>query len=184
MGVMCISQIAKINPESYFVDTNIWINCFFHPMKQPIRQTIDKSKKYLNFFEKITKDGGKIFTSSLCYSELFSAIEKFYLNKFKMDFNLDKCNLKSYRRHEIYSQDRGEIMSDVDLVWTELSDYAEILAFTFDNKISLSKTLKSNFLLDAHDAVYLEIMFMNNIRNIISEDSDFNKIGNIDVYHV
>ena len=133
MGVMCISQIAKINPESYFVDTNIWINCFFHPMKQPIRQTIDKSKKYLNFFEKITNDGGKIFTSSLCYSELFSAIEKFYWRNFK---------------------------------------------------IGLSETLKSNSLLDAHDAVYLKIMSMNNIKNIITEDSDFNEIKNIDVYHV
>lgn len=184
MGVMCISQIVKINPESFFVDTNIWINCFFHPMKQPIRQTIDKSKKYLNFFEKIAKDGGKIFTSSLCYSELFSAIEKFYWRNFKIDSNLNECTLKSYRKHTSYSRARDEIMDDVDIAWKELSYYAQILAFTFDDKLSLSETLKSNSLLDAHDAVYLKIMSLNNIKNIITEDSDFNEIKNIDVYHV
>lgn len=119
MGVMNISQITNINSESYFIDTNIWINCFFYPVKQPIEKTINKSREYLNFFEKTLNNGGKIFTSSLCYCELFSAIEKFYWKMFKAELNLGECNLKSYRKHPSYS--RSNIIDDVEFVWDELS---------------------------------------------------------------
>lgn len=63
--------------------------------------------------------------------------------------------------------------------------YTKIIAFTFDEiTSSLSNILRCGSLLDAHDAVYLEIMSRNKIRNILTEDSDFNNIINIDVYHV
>lgn len=65
MGVMNISQITNINSESYFIDTNIWINCFFYPVKQPIEKTINKSREYLNFFEKTLNNGGK-YLPPLC----------------------------------------------------------------------------------------------------------------------
>lgn len=184
MGVININQINRYNDKAvFFVDTNVWINCFFDSSKSFNEKSQRKSRAYLEFFEKIKNNGGEIVTSSICYSETFSVIEKQYLGSFEKKNGLHDVKLKDYRKHSSYS--RELIINDNNLLWSDVLIYiSKIIPFIFDDgaRQKISSNLANNTL-DAHDAVYLDIMSTNNIRNIITEDSDFDNIQNIDVYH-
>lgn len=185
MGVMTIEQIGKsLLDEKYFVDTNVWVYqaYFANKVIGAELQEVEKQKlsDYSAFLQKVKQDGGKLYTSSLCLSELGHFIEKQAYQHYK------KTNpsilLKDFRA--IQTQ-RKIILQDIEQAWEDIKSLAEILPFHIESQIGDKMVAEmKKYPLDAYDALFLLTMNQHKITNIISDDRDFHSISYIDIYTV
>lgn len=178
---MQISSIGKapLN-EGYFVDTNIWVYQAYYANKvvEPTSQVFQKLNDYSDFLQKIKHDGGILYTSPLCLSELGYFIEKQAHQHYKNTHT--QISQKEFRA---ITAQRTIILKDIQQAWEDIKSLAEILPFHTDNQMgdNLIQTMQQ-YPLDAYDAVFLLTMQKHNIRNIISDDKDFHPISTIDIY--
>ena len=181
MNVMRIGSIkSPLSGEKFFVDTNIWLyqsyasGAFFSEHSQ------EKATSYSDFIQKVLSDGGQLFTSSLCLSEVAHVLEKksFEIYRAKQP----NCTLKEFRA---IKTERNKIISAVADVWEEIKSLSTIIEMniTKDNGDLILKKLNIAPL-DSYDAQYLIMMENNKISNILTDDKDFQNIASIDVYTI
>lgn len=181
MNVMRIGSIkSPLSGEKFFVDTNIWLyqsyvsGAFFSEHSQ------EKATSYSDFIQKVLSDGGQLFTSSLCLSEVAHVLEKksFEIYRAKQP----NCTLKQFRA---IKTERNKIISAVTDVWEEIKSLSTIIEMniTKDNGDLILKKLNIAPL-DSYDAQYLIMMENNKISNILTDDKDFQNIASIDVYTI
>ncbi|MFZ7342914.1 type II toxin-antitoxin system VapC family toxin [Avibacterium volantium] len=184
MGVMNISQIGKTSlNDSYFVDTNIWIYQVYYANKGIDDLGNDKMKKlsnYSDFLQRVKQDGGKLYTSPLCLSELGHFIEKQAYNHYKETNSQSSITLKSFRA---ISDKRQIIVKDIQQAWEDIIYLAEILELNTNQQTGSDLiAAMEDYPLDAYDSIFYLTMKQHNIRNIISDDRDFHPISSIDIY--
>lgn len=181
MGVMNINNInSSLKGERFFVDTNIWILLTYIASKSFELSESIKSKisAYSAFIQKVKEEGGQIYTSSLCLSEIGHVIER---KSFENYPNPNKTiKLKQYRNIQT---ERDIIVKDIDEVWDEIKSQATVLEHSINQQMGDQLiTLLKNAPLDAYDAAFILAMKENRILNIITDDKDFQKVNSIDIY--
>ncbi len=184
MGVMSISSIGKVPlNEKYFIDTNIWVYQAYYANKviEPTEDISQKLNGYSEILQKIKQDGGELYTSPLCLSELGYFIEKQAYQHYKKTHN-SHLSQKEFRAIE---GQRTQILKDTQQAWEDIKSLAEILPFNTDTQTG-DKLIQimQQYPLDAYDAVFLLTMQKHKITNIISDDKDFHAISSIDIYTI
>ncbi|MDP9500355.1 type II toxin-antitoxin system VapC family toxin [Bisgaard Taxon 45] len=183
-NLMLINDIPRKThcAGQYFVDTNVWVYYAYMANKSYnlSKDNQDKLKGYSRFIEKVQEDGGSLFTSSLCLSELANAIERKALEQYNYNHNTS-LNIKQFRT---ISQERQQIVDDIHTAWCSIKDIATIIEH------SISKETGEHIIteiratpLDAYDAIFLQLIKNKRLTNIITDDKDFQKVSdNIDIY--
>ncbi|HDR1039433.1 TPA: type II toxin-antitoxin system VapC family toxin [Pasteurella multocida] len=183
-NLMFINQIPRNIPCSgqYFVDTNVWVYYAYMANKSYnlSKENQYKINEYSRFIEKVKESGGSLFTSSLCLSELANVIERKALEQYNHNNN---TSLKIKKFREI-SQERQQIVDDIDTAWCSIKDIATIIEH------SISKETGEHIIteiraapLDAYDAIFLQLIKNKKLTNIITDDKDFQEVSDhIDIY--
>ncbi|MBE2895736.1 type II toxin-antitoxin system VapC family toxin [Pasteurellaceae bacterium HPA106] len=182
MGIMKISNISKssLSGQKFFVDTNIWIYQTYVSGAFLSEHSQKKAIKYSDFIQQVLSNNGKLFTSSLCLSELAHVIEKKSFENYKV--NNPNITLKKFRG---IKTEREKVISIVSLAWEDIKSISTIIEIniTKDNGNHIIDKLREAPL-DAYDAYYLLIMENNKISNILTDDKDFQTVQSIDVYSI
>lgn len=185
-SVMLINEINRKMKCSgkYFVDTNVWVYYAYMAHKA---YNLDETKKnkldsYTSFIEKIVEDGGELFTSSLCLSELANAIEREALRQYN-EIHGSVLNQKQFRG---IGKERAKIISDIEMAWFSIKNVATIIEHSISKKTGdgIITEIKSAPV-DAYDAIFLQLIKDQKIINIITDDKDFQKaVEHIDIYTI
>ena len=86
-------QSKTLKDQKFFVDTNVWIFNFLYSKKSFDLEFENKQKMegYSQFIEDVLENGGQLYTSPLCLTELAYRLENF---EYSSDKNL---TLKEFR---------------------------------------------------------------------------------------
>lgn len=183
-NLMLINNISRNTPcsEKYFVDTNVWVY-YAYMSNKSYNLSEDKKNKinnYSRFIEKVVEDGGSLFTSSLCLSELANVIERKALEQYN-DNHKTSLNIKLFRKIE---QERKQILDDINTAWRSITDIATIIEHSISKETGyhIINEIKAAPL-DAYDAIFLQLIKNKKLTNIITDDNDFQNVSDdIDIY--
>lgn len=172
--VIDISQDVPQKGDFFFIDTNIWYWLAYNPPAAP-------SPSYANYFS-----SALVNDSTLCYSEiLLPELAHIIETNERHIFNRrhgSNFSVKGFRRN--HPSQRVSIASKVKLVWDQVKRDAHSLKLElYDSAIgdrAISR-LESQ-MVDGYDLFILEIMENENITKVITHDSDYLTVPNIQVF--
>jgi hypothetical protein len=97
------------------------------------------------------------------------------------DFSHCQCSLKEYRHN--FPKERINVTAELPAVWGQVKSMASVISVNIDENI-VNEFLKrfKNEKVDGYDIFMLECMQKHEIRNIITDDSDFATVSGIQVF--
>lgn len=169
----------NLKNEHFFIDTNVWIFLTFMSSEISDHEK-NKARYYSEFIQKIKDASSKIYTSPICLTELIHVIERSFLKLYNEN---NKCEftLKDFRN---VKDEREKVIEKIENCWEEVNNYEPIiLPFNIQNNYTdkIINELKSSKL-DSYDVILLHTMRTHKIKNILTDDKDFQTIKDIDVY--
>lgn len=172
-------QSKTLKDQKFFVDTNVWIFNFLYSKKSFDLEFENKQKMegYSQFIEDVLENGGQLYTSPLCLTELAYRLENF---EYSSDKNL---TLKEFRS---IKEKRDKVINEIELTWKEIESLVSgVLDLCIDHRTpaNMLNEMKS-YPLDSYDAMLFMTMKKHKITNLVSDDKDFRQKSDIDVYHI
>ena len=164
------------NEEIFFVDTNVLFAVHF----LELRWEAEKVSQYANFILGLLKNGNKICVSALNLQELFHLVENNEFRQYKAVNHLGgSFNKKMYREIE---EERTRLAQDLQNKYLEISEQYSVVSG------NITGDMIKQFLDDYNKHFFDPIDFLtvkynsNDIVNFITDDSDFKKYPEINVY--
>ena len=164
------------NEEIFFVDTNVLFAVHF----LELRWESEKVSQYSNFILGLLKNGNKICVSALNLQELFHLVENNEFRQYKTVNHLGgSFNKKMYREIE---EERARLAQDLQNKYLEISEQYSVVSG------NITGDMIKQFLDDYNKHFFDPIDFLtvkynsNDIVNFITDDSDFKKYPEINVY--
>ncbi|HEI6905125.1 TPA: PIN domain-containing protein [Yersinia enterocolitica] len=172
-----ISVDTPQKEEFFLVDTNVWYWMTYTKGITPSRPYLSIYPKYLS---NVIANDAVLLHSGLSLAELTHIIERTEREIHEKAIN-KKIKTKEFR-HD-YPNERNTALSEIETSWLQV----ENLAVNIDINICTAVTnrciqsLKTNTL-DGYDLMILDSMSQNNIKNIITDDSDYVTVKDINVF--
>jgi predicted nucleic acid-binding protein len=172
-NVIDISQDVPQRGDIFFVDTNIWYWLTYNPSAAP-------SNSYANYFSNALTNNATLCYSEILLPELAHIIER---NECKIFNQRNRTTFegKDFRRN--HPNERRAIATKVRTAWEQIKRDAQPLHLTLyealgDQAINRFATQ----MVDGYDLFILEIMEQEKIIKIITHDSDYVTVPNIQVF--
>lgn len=176
-----LSTVKPVRQDRFFVDSNVWFwftycaSKEFSDANQPRHYQLEK---YPKFIEEALDIGASLYHSPLVYTELANIIEKtehgIYVNKY------GEIERKKFRA---IAHCRERVLKEVDQAWKIISTVSSCLDIHLKaNLIPHIHKLLVSSKLDSYDALYLQVMQLENIEKLISDDGDFVETPLKDLY--
>lgn len=179
-----IDGTSKIKIKNIAVDTNILLWTFYG--KTTYVQSYQK-KIYPSFLAKLIQDKScKIYTTTLNIAELYNVIEKneyeLYLDRNKLKEN--EFTRKQYRKIQA---ERKMIKEELDLIYNQVKKCMNISEYVISNETLLEfQNDYDNHKYDMNDFSLIKFCLDNDIKNILTDDKDFNSnlkmLNSINIY--
>jgi len=172
--VVNISRDVPQNGDIFFVDTNIWYWLTYKPSAAP-------SPNYANYFSNALVNEAMLCYSEILLPELAHIIEKNECNIFNRRNGKDFL-VKDFRRN--HPRERIPIASIVKLAWDQVKRDAQPLELKlYESPISDRAINRfATQMVGGYDLFILEIMEIEGITKIITDDSDYVTVPNIQVF--
>lgn len=166
-----------------FVDTNVWFWFSYTKASLDLRddrkREIDSFLQFINFF--LSKK--TLYSCGLIYAELTSLVERTELELYRSKLSKpdSSMGLKKFRRE--YPRSRLGAIKEAKLAWEMVESCSELIPMNLDlNFVQAASKQATNFLLDSYDLFYYEIMRINKIDCILTDDKDFLSVPGLKVF--
>jgi predicted nucleic acid-binding protein len=184
--MMQIKNLNNYSPkkgERYLVDTNVWY--WFTYVSSKEMKVIDVPQKYQMsdypaFIEKTLNSESELFHCALNLAELAGSIERSEFKIFQAVKQDTQATKKMYRQ---MPAERSGVLNEIYLAWDTIEALSTCLEITLNNSsVEKSKNLLKQSNLDSYDSFYVQLMELNGITNIITDDGDFSSLKGCTVY--
>ena len=186
-----IFDISAIEPSAndvFFVDTNVWYwltyassKTFLDPSQEPQKYQTDS---YPSFIQKAMDANSKLYYSPLSLAELANTIERKEYEIFDM-FNATNNNGQRVHRKKFrkIASERKGVVQEVDAAWAMITTIGNSLDCELTEKLSEDSldTFKAS-MLDPYDSFFFEIMKLNGLNKIITDDIDFDSANGLEIF--
>ncbi|MEJ5151253.1 hypothetical protein [Comamonas sp. MYb396] len=182
-SVVDINSDTPKPSDRFFVDTNVlfWMgyskasHLAFNPLQYQVND-------YPNYTDLAIGKDCKLFHTGLCISELVHLIEYSELKIFNSNKSEDqKIKIKTFRNN--YPIERCKVHTEIKLACEYVTSTSELLSANIDLEKSQSLVREFDICkVDGYDFFNLKVMHLNNITQIITDDSDFACIDDITLF--
>ncbi len=176
-AVIDINSDTPTHSDAFLVDSNVWYWMTYTNAGHNANnyQLLD----YSCYINKALDVGSKVYYTGLSLAELSHLIEKTEREIFERLHFLIRP--KEYRHNQ--PGERNRIVSEVQTAWAQVKSLADFLFVIIDepNTEAALKTFYSERV-DGYDLFILETMKNHNVTQIITDDSDFSTIPNVQVF--
>lgn len=167
------SDIPK-EEDIFLIDTNVWFWATYSNATSSTPQY-----DYSQYLNKALAINSKIHHSGLSLAELSHIIEKTEWEIYNQW--VSSIKLKEFR-HNITSE-RQRIVSEVKAVWSQVTNLAQPLEISIDNKtVGAALNRFQTEKVDGYDLFILESMKKHGVEQVITDDGDFSTVPNIKVF--
>lgn len=169
--IVDVSLDTPNKDDIFFVDTNVWLWLTYS--KLPARN--NNYEKYIN---KALAAGSTILYCGLSLAEIAHAIEKSEREIYES--LKGKIKPKQYRHLKM---ERQKVVSEISAAWNQVKNLATHAPVNIDQDVidSVYKMIL-NEQIDGYDSFILKCLQLHNVKNIITDDSDFAGIPDIQVF--
>jgi predicted nucleic acid-binding protein len=160
--------------DRYFVDSNVWFWLTYaasNEISTPNAPLRYQTQSYPEYIEKVLDEGARLYHCPLTLSELSSIIERTELDIYRLKKSLPRITKKEFRN---IAECRARVVKQISLAWSTISQMSECLNITLNEDLADGAIkVMGETLLDPYDAFYIDSMSIYDIKNIITDDSDF-----------
>ena len=164
--------------DIFFVDTNIWYWLTYSNASHTAQPY--QLNEYPNYIANALTN-----TATLCYSELLLPELAHIIETTERDiFNVGRTpRLKGKEFRRLYPRNRISIANEVKVVWEQVKGDAQPLALSLYEDIADRAISRfESQMVDGYDLFILEIMEKENITKVITDDSDYVTVPDIQVF--
>jgi predicted nucleic acid-binding protein len=140
-----------------------------------------QTSRYPSYISKALSKHSTLTYSGLSLGELAHLIEKTEREIFNTSLTNQEVIPKEYRHN--YPQERANVLTQVQTVWSQVKSIAVPVALTIDETVTNAALNRFRTeLLDGYDLFFLETMQKEGISQIITDDSDFATVSDLTVF--
>jgi len=170
-------NLQRLKPDKFFIDTNV-LYWFFYS-RASLTSRSYQTTKYPQFIAQLISLQTELITTIYNVSELLSLIERKEADIYNLK-NGTSLKVKDLRKNQ---QHRENLKNEFESILTQIKSMIKIECFSYsENEI---KSFVDNFCLhtcDFFDFLCYEFLKSRNIKNIITDDSDFASIDDINIF--
>lgn len=170
-NIVNIRKNIPHHTDKFFVDTNVWFWITYAASNEMYKSSGSwryQSEAYPQFIEKILDAGAKLYHCPLTFSELANVIEK---TEYELVYPDQDISRKDFR---CIAEKRVKVLKEIEEAWENIKSMSTCIDIKLtDEYVQRSLVYLKASKLDSYDAFYCELMQKENIKNIITDDSDF-----------
>ena len=176
--ILAIDKTRPIKNERYLIDTNVWFWFTYVASKQiilPNHPSQYQIKEYPLFIESLLRQEAILCHTSLTLTELANVIENTEFELYKSKENHKYLSKKDFRK---LPAERGRVLKEIHTAWETIDQISKCISCMVNREfIGKSYKIMESATVDPFDALYLQIMDINQIDYVVSDDIDYSYVS-------
>lgn len=169
--------------DEFLVDTNAWYWTTYSRASILTDDGPTKQQKwhYSRFIKKALDRGSILHRCDLTFAELCHTIEDCERRIFSEFVVQAEVSLKEYRHSE--DEEREQVVSEIESAWGQVTQMSQCLNLTLQASVAeqaLNDLKRCR--MDGYDLFFLQAMKKGNVPRIVTDDSDFASVKEVEVY--
>jgi len=177
-NVVDIRRDTPRSDDAFLIDTNVWY-CMFYSRAAMVPRSETLASHYGTFLNNAIIATANLHNCALSLEELAHSVERSELKIYNRTHA--EIKLKAFRHN--YQNERNEVVAEIKSIWCQIDGMSDTVSLEVDagaaqDALSAFQT----YPLDGYDLFILQSMDKHGIGQLLSDDSDFASIPDIDLF--